>query len=54
MSREQLAEFGLLEKKGPDVERDGVVRWRRAGLKSVVERRFGCDLCALCNADARE
>jgi len=53
MSREQLAEFGLLVKKGPDVERDGVVRWRRAGLKAVVERRFGCDLRALSNAGGR-
>jgi len=34
-----LAEFDLLVEKCPDVERDGVVRRRRAD-KAVVERRF--------------
>jgi len=53
MSQEQLAEFDLLVENGPDVERDGVVRWRRADLKAVVERRFGCDLRALSNAGGR-
>ncbi len=51
MSQEQLAESDLLVEKGPDVERNGVVRRRRADLKAVVERRFECDLRALSSAD---
>jgi len=50
MSQEQLAESDLLVEKGPDVERDGVVRWPRADLKAVVERRLGYALRALSNA----
>ena len=41
LSPEQLAEFDRMVKEGPDVATDGVVRWRRADLKVVVERRFG-------------
>jgi len=41
LSAEQLAEFAVIVETGPDRERDGVVRWRRADLKRVIAERFG-------------
>ena len=38
---ERLAEFDRIVEAGPDVEVDGVVRWRRVDLKGVIERRIG-------------
>lgn len=29
--------------QGPDLEVDGVVRWRRVDLKRVIKQRFGVD-----------
>jgi transposase len=43
LSAEQLAEFAVIVETGPDRERDGVVRWRRADLKRVIAERFGVD-----------
>ena len=41
MSENQFAELDRIVETGPDVAVDGVVRWRRADLKAVVEQRFG-------------
>ena len=41
LSTEQLAEFAKIVEAGPDRERDGVVRWRRADLKRVIAEKFG-------------
>ena len=35
-----MAELLALVVKGPDPERDGVVRWRCVDLRDEVERRF--------------
>ena len=41
MSTEQLAELSRIVESGPDVQTDGVVRWRRVDLQAVIEQRFG-------------
>jgi transposase len=41
LSAENLVELAALVEKGPDPEKDGVVRWRRVDLKRVIEERFG-------------
>ena len=41
LTPEQTAELGRVVEKGPDPDRDGVVRWRRADLRALVETRFG-------------
>ena len=41
LSADQLAELGEIVERGPDPDRDGVVRWRRVDLKRVIEERFG-------------
>ena len=41
LTDEQLREFGEIVETGPDLARNGVVRWRRADLKRVIEARFG-------------
>ncbi len=41
MSKEQLKDLELLVEAGPDLEEDGVVRWRAIDLKRVIEARFG-------------
>jgi transposase len=41
LSAAQLAEFASIIEAGPDLEADGVVRWRRVDLKGVIEKRFG-------------
>src|SRR5271154_2253588 len=38
---EQLAQFAKIVEAGPDREKDGIVRWRRIGLKRVIAERFG-------------
>src|SRR5664279_2599830 len=43
LSPEQLAAFVEIVETGPDRQKDGVVRWRRADLKRVIEERFGVD-----------
>lgn len=37
----QTAAFAAIVEAGPDLDTDGLVRWRRADLKAVVETRFG-------------
>lgn len=41
LSAEHRAELAAIVEAGPEFARDGVVRWRRADLKAVVEARFG-------------
>ena len=41
LTAEQLAEFAAIVEAGPDLERDGVVRWRRCDLVQIIEERFG-------------
>ena len=40
----QEAELAAEVERGPDPDRDGVVRWRRVDLKGVIEARFGVRL----------
>jgi transposase len=44
LNPEQAAELETLVERGPDPDRDGVVRWRRVDLKGVIEARFGVRL----------
>lgn len=41
LSAAQKAELAALVEAGPDVERDGLVRWRRIDLKKEIKNRFG-------------
>lgn len=43
LSPEQRAELVSLVEKGPDRKVDGVVRWRRIDLQTVIKQRFGVD-----------
>lgn len=40
LSAEQMAELKALVLAGPDLAKDGVVRWRCLDLRSVIETRF--------------
>ena len=40
----QEEEVRLLVEAGPDLEKDGVVRWRCVDLRRVIKARFGVDL----------
>ena len=40
LTREQEAELATAVERGPDPERDGVVRWRRVDLQALIETRF--------------
>jgi transposase len=40
LTTEQEAELAAAVERGPDPERDGVVRWRRVDLKALIETRF--------------
>jgi transposase len=40
LTPEQEAELTAEVERGPDPERDGVVRWRRIDLKALIETRF--------------
>ena len=40
LTPEQEADLGRIVRDGPDLERDGVVRWRRVDLQAVIEERF--------------
>lgn len=40
----QEAELAAAVERGPDPDRDSVVRWRRADLKALVEARFAVRL----------
>ena len=44
LTPEQAAELGAVVERGPDPDRDGVVRWRRVDLRALIEARFGVRL----------
>src|SRR5690349_14582865 len=44
LSPEQEAELVTAVERGPDPDRDGVVRWRRIDLKALLEARFAVRL----------
>ena len=44
LSPEQEAELEGVVERGPDPDRDGVVRWRRIDLKALIEARFAVRL----------
>jgi len=41
LSAQHKAEIGKLVEVGPDIEKDGLVRWRRADLAGIAKQRFG-------------
>ena len=41
LNDEQLRELAGIVEAGPDLERDGVMRWRRVDLQQLIEARFG-------------
>src|SRR5437763_11045228 len=44
LTPEQAAELEDVVERGPDPDRDGVVRWRRVDLRALIEARFGVRL----------
>ncbi len=44
LSPEQEAELAELVREGPQIDKHGVVRWRRIDLSQVIEARFGVRL----------
>lgn len=44
LSAEQKEELKAIVARGPDLIKDGVVRWRCCDLKIVIAQRFGVDL----------
>ena len=40
LAPEQMAELAAIVEAGPSLETDGVARWRRIDLKTVIEERF--------------
>jgi transposase len=44
LSKEQAGEIRAMVLAGPDLARDGVVRWRCADLQKVIEKRFAVGL----------
>src|SRR3954468_7622613 len=44
LSPEQEAELVTAVERGPDPDRDGVVRWRRVDLRALIEARFAVRL----------
>ncbi len=40
LTPEQEAELAAVVERGPDPERDGVVRWRRVDLQALIRDRF--------------
>lgn len=41
LSQDQLDELSAIVETGPNLETDGVIRWRRIDLQRVIEDRFG-------------
>jgi len=41
LNDEQMLELSQIVETGPDLARDGVVRWRRIDLVRVIQERFG-------------
>src|ERR687885_2499198 len=44
LTAEQEAELAPAVERGPDPDRDGVVRWRRVDLQALIETRFAVRL----------
>jgi transposase len=44
LTAEQEAELATAVERGPDPDRDGVVRWRRVDLRALIETRFAVRL----------
>src|SRR4051812_15443280 len=44
LTPEQGAELATVVERGPDPDRDGVVRWRRVDLQALIEARFAARL----------
>src|SRR5437764_3276333 len=44
LTPEQEAELAAAVERGPDPDRDGVVRWRRIDLEALIETRFAVRL----------
>ena len=42
-TRDQEAALKRIVRDGPEQERDGVVRWRRVDLQTVIKQRFEVD-----------
>lgn len=40
LTPEQLTQLAEVVETGPDPAKDGIVRWRRVDLQSVIQRRF--------------
>ena len=41
LNADQLRQLAQVVETGPDLKRDGVVRWRRIDLQRLIEERFG-------------
>jgi transposase len=44
LTAEQGAELAAVVERGPDANRDGVVRWRRIDLKALIKARYDVEL----------
>jgi transposase len=44
LTAEQLVELSTIVEKGPDSDKDGIVRWRRIDLRDLIEDRFAVSL----------
>jgi transposase len=44
LTPEQGAELAAIVGRGPDPDRDGVVRWRRVDLKALIKARYDVEL----------
>ena len=44
LNGQQLAKLAEWVRQGPDVEKDGIVRWRRSDLADKIAERFGVTL----------
>src|ERR671928_1955497 len=44
LTPDQEAELAAAVERGPDPDRDGVVRWRRVDLRALIEARFAVRL----------
>ena len=45
MKEEQLQALDAIVDAGPDIETDGIVKWRRADLQRVIADKYGVTLC---------
>ena len=45
LSEKQLQDLDAIVEAGPDLETDGVVRWRCADLQRVIAEKYKIDLC---------